>query len=117
MAVNTAIARGIRRSDAAPPLYRLLWAAGVDARPPHYASFGRNALLMGGFWGTFMAVFAAAYASYLHPGAGAGVIAAAIGIALSGAVAFGLAMAMVFRARARNAGLPSWDEIAAGDPA
>ena len=110
-AVDTAIARGIGRFDAAPPIHRLLWAVGIDARPPHYASFGRNALLMGGFWGAWMAVFGAAYALHLHPGGGADMIVKPICIALLAAVAFGLVMAMVFRSRARKAGLPDWNEL------
>ena len=115
IAVDTAIARGIGRFDAAPPLHRLLWAAGVNARPPHYASFGRNALLMGGFWGVWMAVFGAVYALHLHPEGGADIVVKPICIALLAAVAFGLVMAAVFRSRARKAGLPDWDEIGVPD--
>ena len=115
IAIDTAIARGIGRFDAAPPLHRLLWAAGVNARPPHYASFGGNALLMGSFWGVWMAVFGAVYALRLHPGEDADVVVKPICIALLAAIAFGLAMATVFRSRARKANLPSWDAIGAPD--
>lgn len=111
-AVDTAIARGIGRVDAAPPLHRLLWAAGIEARPPHYASFGRNTLLMGGFWGAWMTVFSVAYALHLHPGGGTDIVVKAICLALLTAVVFGLAMATVFRSRARRASLPGWDELA-----
>ena len=111
-AVDIAIARGIGRFDAAPPMHRVLWAAGVGVRPPHYAGFGRNALLMGGFWGAWMAVFGAAYALHLHPGGGADIVVEPICIALLAAVAYGLVMAAVFRSRARKASLPSWDELA-----
>src|SRR5437899_10934261 len=31
--------RGIRPSKIAPPMYRRLWRLGVQARPPHFASF------------------------------------------------------------------------------
>ena len=114
-AVDTAVERGIRRFDAAPPLHRLLWAAGIDARPPHYASFANNALLMGGFWGVCMAGFGVLYAMHLRPEGGPEIIAAPICIALVVAAAFGLAMATVFRSRARKARLPSWDEIEPSD--
>jgi len=110
-AVDTAIARGIGRSDAAPPLHRLLWAVGVAARPPHYASFASNALVMGGFWGICMAAFSVAYSLHLQPEGGAQMVIKAICIALLAAVAFGLAMATIFRSRARKASLPSWDEL------
>lgn len=87
----------------------------VEARPPHYASLGANALLMGGFWGAWMAVFAAAYAVHLHPGGGAEVVIKPICIALLSAVAFGLVMAAHFRARARHASLPGWGDLAAAE--
>lgn len=111
IAVDTAIARGIRRLDAGPPFHRLLWAAGIDARPPHYASFGTNALMMGGFWGGCMAVFSVAWALHLHPDGGAEVVAKAVCVALLAALAFGLVMASIFRSRARQAGLPAWEDI------
>jgi hypothetical protein len=110
-AVDTAISRGIGRFDAAPPIHRLLWAVGVQARPPHYASFGNNALLMGGFWGISMAVFFAFFAAHMHPESGAEIIVIPVCVALLAGVAFGLTMAMIFRSRARKAGLPKWDEI------
>ncbi len=110
-AVDTAISRGIGRFDAAPPIHRLLWAVGVEARPPHYASFGKNALLMGGFWGIGMAVFGAIYALHSAPQGGADIVVKPICVALLVGAVFGLVMAMIFRSRARKAGLPTWDEI------
>ncbi len=86
-AADTAIARGIGRSDAAALIHRLLWAVGVEARSHHHASFGRNALLMGGLRGTGIAVFGAAYALHMHPQGGADIIVRPIFMALVAAVA------------------------------
>jgi Family of unknown function (DUF6404) len=44
-------AAGIGRYTTAPPLYRLLWRMGVETPPPHFASLGSIALLMGLFFG------------------------------------------------------------------
>lgn len=110
-AVDIAIARGIGRFDAAPPIHRLLWALGVHVRPPHYASFGRNALIMGGFWGAWILLFGAVHAWYVQPQGGMDIVVKPISTALLAAVFFGLAMATVFRFRARKARLPGWDEV------
>ena len=49
---------GIRPSNYAPPLLRLLWCLGLDVPPPHFGSFWGNAAFMGAFfaivWGAFM---------------------------------------------------------------
>ena len=43
---------GIRRSTYAPPMFRLLWKAGVRIPPPHMNGFVVNAFVMGGFFAT-----------------------------------------------------------------
>ena len=68
-------------------------------------------MLMGGFWGVAMAVFATAYTLHLRPEGGAELVGKAICIALSAAVGFGLVMAAIIRSRARKASLPAWDDL------
>jgi hypothetical protein len=42
---------GMYRSNYEPPLLRLLWCLGLNARPPHFAPFWVNALVSGGVFG------------------------------------------------------------------
>jgi len=50
-ALNLLAATGMRRSNYAPPGVRLLWFLGVDAPPPHFASFPAAALVTGSVFG------------------------------------------------------------------
>lgn len=49
---------GMWRSNYEPPILRLMWRAGVDVPPPHFAQFWQNAVVTGGFyaiaWGLLM---------------------------------------------------------------
>lgn len=44
-------ARGVGEWTSVPPLTRLLWALGVDARPPTFQGMGTLALGYGGVFG------------------------------------------------------------------
>lgn len=110
-AVDLAISRGVGRHDVAPPLHRILWTLGFQVRPPHYASAARNAALMGGFWGAWMAVFGAFMAWHRRPEHAAQVVPVAIALACAGGLLFGATMAFMIRNRARKARLPHWDAL------
>src|SRR5437660_5224471 len=60
-ALKVLAATGIRRSNYAPPLVRLLWRLGLDVPPPHFGNFWGTALFMGSFfgvgWGLIMWLF------------------------------------------------------------
>lgn len=109
--IETALAHlaatGITKSNYAPPLFRILWRMGVHVRPPHFANFISNFLLMGswfGFaWGMIMWLF-------VWRGAGKSPYAAAAGALMAGAM-FGLCMAAYYRYGARKYKLPEWSQI------
>ena len=102
----------IRPANFQPPMLRLLWRMGVDARPPHFCSFLHNVLfsgaVFGATWGGFMWLT-------LWQGSQAPLRAAAIAL-LTGA-GFGLSMACYYAYGRRVHALPSWDELDAGAPA
>jgi Family of unknown function (DUF6404) len=107
-AVNEALEKlattGIWRSNYAPPVYRLLWRAGVKVPPPHFAGFARNFLLNGVWfcvaWGLIMwfSTWSRSGVSGLH---------ALVSSVIAGAV-FGLAMAFYYRHGARKYQLLQW---------
>ena len=49
---------GIWKSNSIPPALIISWKLGIKAKPPHYGSFLKNALLMGlsfaALWGVLM---------------------------------------------------------------
>ncbi|HEX7688251.1 MAG TPA: DUF6404 family protein [Burkholderiaceae bacterium] len=111
-AVRQAIAAGIRPFDAAPPLYRLAWRLGLDLRPPLYASFAVNALVMGGFYGASMGVLGLLWAMS-RPGWRPALALPVLGLACAAGAIFGILMAGLMRRRAGRAGLSSWDRLEA----
>jgi apolipoprotein N-acyltransferase len=109
-AVRQAIAAGVRPSDAAPPFYRLAWRLGLGLRPPLYAGFAVNALVMGGFYGVSMGVLGLLWAMS-RPGWRPALVLPVLGLACVAGAVFGVLMAGLMRRRARRAGLPSWDRL------
>ena len=99
----------VPRGLSAPPIYRLLWACGVRAVPPHFASiasvlavvFAANLLV----WGLpAMAVARFSRSSVVN--------------AVVGSAAFAVAAAGYFRWSARRHGLEAWQaRVTAGRPA
>jgi hypothetical protein len=98
--------RGVRQYTVAPPLYRLLWRLGIEATPPHFASFWSLALTMGAFfaiaWGIFMWLF-------LWQGEDMPV-AVGIGVSIIAGLLFGAIMAAYYRWSARRLALPRWED-------
>lgn len=97
---------GIWRSNYAPPLYRLLWSAGINMPPPHFAGFARN-FLLNGVW------FGCAWGALMWFGTwsenGVPILHALLLSVITGA-AFGLVMAFYYRYGARKYQLPQWPE-------
>jgi hypothetical protein len=98
--------RGVRQYTVAPPLYRLLWRLGIEATPPHFASFWALVLAMGGFfaiaWGILMWVT-------LWRGEDMSV-AVGIGVSIMAGLLFGLIMAAYYRWSAGRLALPRWED-------
>lgn len=100
-------ATGIRESNYAPPLHRLLWRFGVLAPPPHFNPFVSNVLFAGTWfgvvWGAFM--WSSSGMSWLS----------AVAAAVIAGLVFGVAMALYYQQGARKHKLPSWSEFKGGD--
>jgi hypothetical protein len=117
LAVADLRARGVWRSTAAPPLYRLLWRLGVAAPPPLFQSFLSLTGVLGAFFGLSLAL---AYGTALFvaapdlAGPGERSLAAVTTGVLAGLL-FGLPMAVYYRWYARRLGLPAWDEYVPGE--
>jgi len=103
---------GIDHSTYAPPLMQLLWRCGVKVRPPHFMSFGTNALLsgvwFGASWGAVMWV-----GFWLRQGVGARL---AVTIACCTGLCFGLFMASYYARQRKKHDLPSWESLGAVEP-
>jgi hypothetical protein len=123
--------RGVGASTVAPPLFRLLWALGLEVPPPLLMGFVPLTLLMGFlfgfFWGLFMALFFLVW-QFLGDGFGQAlawerivakglfvVIVVAPCAALAGLL-FGLTMAVYMRWKSAQLGLPSWDRYPLVEP-
>lgn len=103
--------RGVKPSNYAPPLVRVLWALGVEMRLPHFAGFWKTAAWMGGFfglgWGAVMWLLF--WESKGIPLAGAAAMAVVAG------AAFGLAMAAYYAHSRKKLALPSWESLGDAD--
>ena len=95
-------AKGLRHTSYAPMMHRIFWYCSVPIRPPHFASFLGNFLLMGGWFGgffMFLLIWSDMPASM------------AILLSVSAGVLFGVAMAGYFTYSARKHELPNWSEL------
>ena len=106
-ALDLVATTGIRESNYAPPMRRLLWRLGVNVPPPHFAGFLYNAAITGGWfaiaWGLVMWL-----AIWSKQGMS---VHSAVGVAAVGGLLFGLAMAQYYRFGARKHRLPRWADI------
>ena len=102
---------GMRRSNYAPPMHRVLWWAGLQVPPPHFVSFGWNfvdtGLWFGVVWGILMWFMVWARE-------GMSPYVALIAAAFAGCF-FGLCMAAYYRHGARKHGIPSWRDFHPSD--
>ena len=107
IALRLMSAKGLRHTSYAPMIHRFLWYCSVPIRPPHFASFVGNFLLMGGFWGWGSFVCLLIWSRHDLP------TFMAILLSASAGVVFGAAMAGYFAYSARKHDLPSWSELEA----
>lgn len=98
---------GMSKFNANPPLSRLLRGLGLKFRPPFYATFWSNVIILGLWfglsWGAVM--YLLFWRSQDMP-----IWIAVFGGLFAGAF-FGLAMAVHFRRRARKLGLSAWHDL------
>ena len=100
-------ATGMRPSNYAPPLFRLLWWLGLDVPPPHFASFWSNALGTGLFFGPVWGA-----AMWVLFSSGENVPLQTVVLAVGGAGgSFGLVMAAYYAYGGRKYALPAWREL------
>ena len=105
-ALNLLARTGIWRSSYAPPFVRLLWWLGVDAPPPHLASFRSNALHSGIYFSVFYGL-----SMWLMVWSREGMsFTGAVGFAVCTGVFYGLSMAAYYDYSRRKHGLPLWDQ-------
>jgi hypothetical protein len=104
--------RGVGKYTIAPPLYRLLWGLGIEAKPPHFAGFWLLTVVMGLFFGIFWGVV---MWLMLWRGQDMPVALAVVTAAIAG-LFFGLSMACYYRWRARKLALPAWEDYPAALP-
>ena len=107
-------ASGTWKSNYYPPLFRLLHLQGIKVRLPHYSGFWNNAILMGGFFGTF-------FGAVLHFTGGTRLlqtispnITPVMSFFLVGVptgLSFGIAMATYYKVSGAWNRLRSWEEL------
>ena len=99
---------GISKSNYAPPLFRLLWRAGVDVPPPHFMSFFRSAVTMGTtfgiVWGLLFSVFELLVDGAVN-------IPVLLLTAICCGFVFGLAVATYYSYGRRRYKLPEWSAL------
>ena len=106
-ALNRLAATGMWRSTYSPPMVRLLWLFGVDAPPPHFGTFGYNAVLSGA---SFAIGFSLAIRLIEGSRPGKSLWALILEVVLA-SIFFGWYMARFYADGRRKYGLPSWSEF------
>ena len=99
---------GILKSNYAPPLFRLLWRAGVPVPPPHFMSFFAAAASTGLAFGTMFGLFMVSFAAALGEASPLRQVWACV----SAGVMFGIAMASYYAYGRRKYQLPEWSVLA-----
>jgi hypothetical protein len=102
--------RGIGRYTTAPPIYRMLWAAGLEVPPPHFSGFWTLTLFMGVVFGVLWGVLM----WLIHWRQEGMPVAAGVVTSLLAGLGFGLIMAAYYRWRARKLALPRWEDYPGG---
>jgi hypothetical protein len=111
IALRPMSAKGLRHTSYAPMSHRFLWYCSVPIRPPHFASFLGNFLLMGGWLGVFWSWDT--LICILIWGRRDVPASVLILLSVSAGVLFGAAMAGYFACSARKQQLPSWSKLQA----
>ena len=107
VALQMLAATGMRRSNYAPPLYRLLWRTGIPIPPPPFAGFGINLAFFGILFGVLYG-FAMWFLVWRRQGMSAG--GALVGAMVAGLL-FGAVMAGYWVYKARKLKLPRWADL------
>jgi uncharacterized membrane protein YfcA len=92
---------GVHPYTVAPPLFRLLWALGINVPPPFFLGFFTLLLFMGGLFGTGVYMWLA-LAWHLPR-------ELAVVTSTSAGLFFGLILAAYYRWKAAQLQLPPWD--------
>ncbi len=97
--------QGVSPYTVAPPLFRLLWALGLQAPPPFFLRFFPLTLLAGTFFGILWGVcmWLIQWQAWHMPVEVVLVLAAVAGLA------FGMSLAAYYRWKAARLQLPPWD--------
>ena len=99
-------AKGEKKSNAAPPLYKLFWRIGWELPPPIFASFLQNTIIQGVLfgipWGMFMWFV-------LWRRQNGHLWVACLAAAFAG-ISFGIIMAHLWSKKNKKLGLGSWDQ-------
>lgn len=104
-------ASGIWKSNSMPPALIIPWRLGIKAKPPHYASFLKNALLMGL---SFAALWAILMWFVQWRALGFSVSRTLVTALLAGAL-FGVVMAAYYKFSARKHRLSNWEDLSPGE--
>lgn len=102
--------RGIGQFVAAPPVWRLAWALGVDVPPPHFMRFGQLTL----FSGCLFAILWG-FVEWIMGKASQGAFFVAFTSVIFG-VLFGICLAAYYRHVAGKLNLPLWEQYPNGSP-
>ncbi|MES2130110.1 MAG: DUF6404 family protein [Pseudomonadota bacterium] len=98
---------GIMRSNYEPPLLRMLWRAGVEVPPPHFATSWKVGLIAGAYFCVAMGTLMWIVGLFGQQRA----LEALAGSALVAGLFFGLAMAAYYAYGKRKYGLPDWEQL------
>lgn len=106
--------QGISSYTVAPPLFRLLWALGLEVPPPLFLGFRQLTILMGTFFGL---LFGPLWGAGMWLSVWQGQLPAGLVVLLSvftgglAGLAWGLFMAWFMQGKAAQFGLPSsWED-------
>jgi len=95
-------AQGVSRYKIAPPLYRLVWRLGVNAKPPIYQSFGMLVLSNGVPFAVTMAILRILFPPLFGPSS----IRKTIFVAGLAGLIYGLGMAYSIGRQSKRVQLP-----------
>jgi len=102
-------AKGLKKYNIAPPLYRLFWKMDWEVPPPVFASFLTNTLILGTFFGVLWGLFMFSLWRWQgYP------IWIDISSSVCAGVLFGLFMGWYWRRKKKKLGLGDWKDYREG---